>query len=133
MRVSNPDAGGPDEPNQVRGGLVALGVVLGIVATFVWMAVVLVVGISQENNSGGIADWVVFVLFFLPLPLSILLLVFRRTRQAAAGFVMGLAIGVLVLAGLCSGLVVLPGLGANRVYPTHGDLLAVDQQNDTHA
>ena len=112
MRVSNPYAGGPDEPNQVRGGLVALGVVLGIVATFVWRAVVLVVGISQENNSGGIADWVVFVLFFLPLPLSILLLVFRRTRQAAAGFVMGLAIGVLVLAGLCSGLVVLPGLGA---------------------
>ena len=52
------------------------------------------------------------MLFFLPLPLSILLLVFRRTRQAAAGFVMGLAIGVLVLAGLCSGLVVLPGLGA---------------------
>ena len=112
MRVSNPYAGGPDQPNQVRGGLVAIGVVVGVVATFVWMAVVLVVGISQENNSGGIADWVVFVLFFLPLPLSILLLVFRRTRQAAAGFVMGLAIGVLVLAGLCSGLVVLPGLGA---------------------
>jgi hypothetical protein len=112
VRVSNPYAGGPDVPNRVRGGLVALGVVLGVVATFVWMAVVLVVGISQENNPGKIPDWVVFVLFFLPLPLSILLLVFRRTRQAAAGFVMGLAIGVLVLAGLCSGLVVLPGLGA---------------------
>ncbi len=52
------------------------------------------------------------MLFFLPLPLSVLLLLFRRTRQAAAGFVMGLAIGVLVLAGLCSSLVVLPGLGA---------------------
>jgi len=64
VRVSNPYAGGPDEPNRVRGGLVALGVVLGVVATFIWMAVVLVVGISQENNSGGIADWVVFVLFF---------------------------------------------------------------------
>ena len=112
MRVSNPYAGGSGEPSRIRGGLVALGVVLGVVATFVWMAVVLVVGLSQENNSGGIPDWVVFVLFFLPLPLSVLLLVFRRTRQAAAGFVMGLAIGVLVLAGLCSGLVVLPGLGA---------------------
>lgn len=112
MRVSNPYAGGPDESNRVRGGMVALGVVLGVVATFVWMAVVLVVGISQENNAGDIPDWVVFVLFFLPLPVSVLLLVFRRTRQAAAGFVMGLAIGVLVLAGLCSGLVVLPGLGA---------------------
>jgi hypothetical protein len=112
VRVSNPYAGGSGEPSRIRGGLVALGVVLGVVATFVWMAVVLVVGISQENNSGGIADWVVFVLFFLPLPLSVLLLLFRRTRQAAAGFVMGLAIGVLVLAGLCSSLVVLPGLGA---------------------
>jgi hypothetical protein len=112
VRVSNPYAGGPGEPSPIRGGLVALGVVLGVVATFVWMAVVLVFGISQENNSGGIADWVVFVLFFLPLPLSVLLLLFRRTRQAAAGFVMGLAIGVLVLAGLCSSLVVLPGLGA---------------------
>jgi hypothetical protein len=110
--VSNPNAGGPDQPHQVRGGLVALGIVLGVVATFVWMAVVLVVGLSQENSSGGATDWVVFVLFFLPLPLSVLLLVFRRTRQAAAGFVMGLAIGVLVLAGLCSGLVVLPSLGA---------------------
>jgi hypothetical protein len=112
VRVSNPYAGGPGEPSQVRGGLVAVGVVLGIVATFVWMVIVFVVALSQENNSGGIPDWLVFVLFFLPLPLSILLLVFRRTRQAAAGFVMGLAIGVLVLAGLCSSLVVLPGLGA---------------------
>ena len=112
MRVSNPYGAGPDEPRQVRGGLVAVGVVLGIVATFVWMVVVFIVALSQENNSGGIPDWLVFVLFFLPLPVSILLLVFRRTRQAAAGFVMGLAIGVLVLAGLCSGLVVLPGLGA---------------------
>ena len=88
------------------------GVVLGIVATFVWMLIVFVVALSQENSSNGIPDWLVFVLFFLPLPLSVLLLVFRRTRQAAAGFVMGLAIGVLVLAGLCSSLVVLPGLGA---------------------
>jgi hypothetical protein len=112
VRVSNPYAGGPREPSQVRGGLVAVGVVLGIVATFIWMVIVFVVALSQENNSGGIPDWLVFVLFFLPLPLSILLLVFRRTRQAAAGFVMGLAIGVLVLAGLCSSLVVLPGLGA---------------------
>jgi hypothetical protein len=112
VRVSNPYAGGPDQPNRIRGGLVVLGVALGIVATFVWMVVVLVFGISQENNSGAIPDWLVFVLFFLPLPLSVLLLLFRRTRQAAAGFVMGLAIGVLVLAGLCSSLVVLPGLGA---------------------
>jgi len=112
VRVSNPYAAGPDEPGRVRGGLVALGVVLGIVATVVWMVIVFIVALSQENNSGAIPDWLVFVLFFLPLPLSIVLLVFRRTRQAAAGFVMGLAIGVLVLAGLCSGLVVLPGLGA---------------------
>jgi hypothetical protein len=52
------------------------------------------------------------VLFVLPLPVSILLLCLRRTRQAAAGFVMGLAIGTIVLAGFCSSLVVLPSLGA---------------------
>ena len=98
--------------NRVRGWAVAVGIVLGVLATLVWMTVVFIVALSQENAADRAPDWLVFVLFFLPLPLSVLLLVFRRTRQAAAGFVMGLAIGVLVLAGLCSGLVVLPGLGA---------------------
>ncbi len=110
--MSNPYGGGPDEPRQIRGGLVALGIVLGLVATFVWMSIVFVVALSQENQSGRVPDWLVFVLFVVPLPLAILLLVLRRTRQAAAGFVMGLAIGTLILAGLCSGIVALPALGA---------------------
>ena len=45
------------------------------------------------ENSPRLPDWLIFVLFILPLPVSILLLCFRRTRQAAAGFVMGMAIG----------------------------------------
>ena len=110
--MSNPYGGAPDEPRQIRGGLVALGIVLGLVATFVWMFIVFVIALSQENQANRAPDWLVFVLFVAPLPLAILLLVLRRTRQAAAGFVMGLAIGTLILAGLCSGIVALPALGA---------------------
>jgi hypothetical protein len=111
--VSNPYGGGPDQPGRIRGGAVAGGIVLGIVGTIVWMTIVFVavLSVSSEGDTGAY-DWLIGILFFLPLPVSILLLVFRRTRQAAAGFVMGLAIGTLVLAGLCSGTVLLPSLGA---------------------
>ncbi len=112
MRVSNPYGDASREPHEVKGHVVVLGIVLGVVATFVWMFAVFILVLGVADATKGPPDWLVFVLFFLPLPLSVLLLVFRRTRQAAAGFVMGLAIGVLVLAGLCSGMVVLPGLGA---------------------
>jgi hypothetical protein len=114
--VSNPYAGGPDEPGRIRGWAVAIGIIVGIVGTVIWMTVVFVIAYSifstEQSRSGAAVDVLVFVLFILPLPLAILLLCFRRTRQAAAGLVMGLAIGTLVLAGLCSGLVALPALGA---------------------
>jgi hypothetical protein len=101
-----------DEPRQVRGGLVVLGIVLGVVATFLWFFAVFILLLSYENSADGPPDWLAAVLFVLPLPVSIVLLCLRRTRQAAAGFVMGLAIGTIVLAGFCSSLVVLPSLGA---------------------
>jgi drug/metabolite transporter (DMT)-like permease len=107
-----PDA--PDQPGRIRGWAVAIGIVLGLVGTVVWMTAVFVVAYSlssEQSRSAGNYDWLIFVLFILPLPLSILSLCFRRTRQAAAGFVMGVAIGVLVLAGLCSSFFV-PGLTA---------------------
>ena len=101
----------PEPPRQVTGWAVAIGIVLGLVATFAWMFIVFIVALSMENDTQRLPDWLVFSLFVLPLPVSILLLCFRRTRQAGAGFVMGLAIGTLVVAGLCSSLIV-PGLVA---------------------
>ena len=116
MRVSNPYGEAPpprepppDPPRQVKGWAVAVGVVLGLVATFVWMFIIFVVALSMENSPDSFPDWLIFALFILPLPASILLLCFRRTRQAAAGFVMGMAIGTLLVAGLCGSLIV-PGL-----------------------
>ena len=105
----DPSAG--REPHEIRGHLVALGIVLGLVATFVWMFVVFIVALSLENSPSTSSDWLIFAFLILPLPVSILLLCVRRTRQAAAGFVMGLAIGTLLVAGLCSSIVV-PGLVA---------------------
>jgi hypothetical protein len=91
---------------------VAIGVVLGLVGTIVWMTVVFAVAYSFEaetNRSGGATDWLIFLLFIAPFPLAVLMLCFRRTRQAAAGFVLGMAIGTLAIAGLCGSLIV-PGL-----------------------
>jgi hypothetical protein len=112
--VSSVNGEGPGEPGRVRGWAVFIGIVLGLVATFVWMVVIFTVAYSlssEQSRSAGTYDWLVFVLFVLPLPVAILLLCFRRTRQAAAGFVMGMAIGTLLLAGVCSSLIV-PGLTA---------------------
>ena len=114
MPVSNPYAGGPDEPRQIRGWAVAVGIVLGLVATFAWMFVVFIVAYSlssDQSRSTANVDWLVFVLFVLPLPVAILLLCWRKTRQAAAGIVMGMAIGTLLIAGVCSSFII-PGLVA---------------------
>jgi hypothetical protein len=101
--VSNPYGDQSDQPGGIRGWLVVIGAVVGLVTTVVWMSVVFFVAYSFSGDSGSstAADVLVLVLFISPLPISVLLLCFRRTRQAAAGFVMGLAIGTLVLAGLC--------------------------------
>jgi hypothetical protein len=108
-----PPAEPPDEPpRQIRGWAVVIGVVLGLVGTFVWMLVIFIAAYSlsmEQAEANAASDGLVFALFILPLPLSILLLCFRRTRQAAAGFVMGMAIGTLVLAGICGSFIV-PGL-----------------------
>ena len=101
----------PEPPREVKGWAVAVGIGLGLVATFVWMLIVFMVALSMENDTKRLPDWLIFALFVLPLPVSILLLCVRRTRQAAAGFVMGMAIGTLMIAGLCTSFIV-PGLVA---------------------
>jgi hypothetical protein len=112
--VSNPYAEGPDEPRKIRGWAVAIGVGLGLVGTIVWMTLVFAVAYSFEmetSGSGGASDVLIFILFILPFPVALLLLCFRRTRQAAAGFVLGMAIGTLAIAGLC-GSIIVPSLVA---------------------
>ncbi len=41
----------PEPPRQVKGWVVAIGIVLGLVATFVWMSIVFVVALSMENGT----------------------------------------------------------------------------------
>jgi len=109
VRVSNPYGDGPDEPRKIRGWAVAIGIGLGLVGTFIWMIVVFAVAYSFEaetSRSGGASEWLIFLLFILPFPVAVLLLCFRRTRQAAAGFVLGMAIGSLAIAGLCGSIIV---------------------------
>ena len=99
-------------PREIRGWAVAIGIVLGLVGTFVWMTIVFVVAYSwsmDDVTATAGEDALVFVFFILPFPLALLMLCFRRTRQAAAGFVMGMAIGTLLIAGLCTSMIV-PGL-----------------------
>ncbi len=47
----------------------------------------------------------------LPLGLSVFLLAFKRTRIAGAGLVMGIAIGAIVMPGVCIGLFSSGGMG----------------------
>ena len=104
----------PHPPREVTGWGVIVGIVLGLVVTVVWMTTVFATAYSftaEAGRSSTIADVLIFILFIAPLPASILLLCFRRTRQMAAGLVMGMAIGTLALAGLCGSLI-LPSLTA---------------------
>jgi hypothetical protein len=98
------------KPRRASGGEVAGGLVVGLVVTFLYMTVIFVATLDTTNAHGSTADnGLVFVLSVLPFLGSILLLCFRRTRQAGAGFVMGFAIGTLVPAGLCTSSTI-PGL-----------------------
>jgi hypothetical protein len=102
--VTNPYAGGPEHSGPIRAGLVVIGIIVGFVATIAWLFLTLVLLISQET-SPGFPDWLGVVLLFLPLPVAVVLLSVRRTRQAAAGLVMGLAIGTIVFAGVCGSMI----------------------------
>ncbi len=64
----------PEPPREVKGWAVAVGIGLGLVATFVWMLIVFMVALSMENDTKRLPDWLIFALFVLPLPVSILLL-----------------------------------------------------------
>ncbi len=110
--MTNPSGEGPRQA-EVHVVSVIGGIILGVVVTFVWLFVVFVAALSldPDGNTTATQDVLIFLVFVLPFLGAIALLCFRRTRQAGAGLVMGMAIGSLALAGVCGSLVVLPGLG----------------------
>ncbi|GAB2880500.1 hypothetical protein [Nocardioides pacificus] len=100
----------------MRGGVVVAGGVLGFALSWLWIAIVLFGGFASSYGSEGdsfTGSWVFGVLVgaaaLAPLVLAVVLLVRPRTRQAGAGLVMGLAIGMVVGSGICASALV-PGL-----------------------
>jgi hypothetical protein len=93
----------------MRGHLIVLGLVLGMVCCWVWIAVSLILGIGVAyGNDSSVPAVLGLVLAALPVVVGIALLVVPKTRQLGAGFLMGISIGFIVGAGVCASLFV-PG------------------------
>jgi hypothetical protein len=90
----------------VSTGAVVGGVLLGLLLAFAYMVVAFFVsyGLDPEGDGSGIVP---VLLLVAPALVGVLLLSFPQTRRSGAGFVMGLAIGLIVLPGVCT----LPLLG----------------------
>ena len=83
--------------------LVLVGVPIGFVAWVIGSFAVLAVTGTLAGTTGG--DTLALVVLVLLLLGSIGLIVWRRTRRLAQGFVLGAAIGLVVAGGLCIPLV----------------------------
>ncbi|MGZ8738943.1 MAG: hypothetical protein ACXWW7_17385 [Nocardioides sp.] len=96
----------PSTPGrELRPGQVVLGAVLGLVVCWIWIVVVLVVGLSVAYGSESDAAVVAAVAVAgLPVVVGVVLIARPGTRQAGAGFLMGLAIGLIAGAGVCASL-----------------------------
>jgi hypothetical protein len=97
----NPYAG-PQEP-RLQWILVVVGVPVGFVAWVVGSFAVLAATGTLAGSTGG--NTLAVVVLVLLLIGSVGLIVWRRTRRLAAGFVLGAAIGLVVAGGLCIPLV----------------------------
>lgn len=93
------------QAGQVIGGLV-IGFVVGLVASVVCF--VIGAGLSDSVDSGSSA--LLFIPQLVPIGLAVVLLAVRATRRAGAGLVMGIAIGAIVMPGVC---VTIFGLGSS--------------------
>lgn len=88
------------------------GLVVGVIVCWVWIAFSLILGLGTAYGSQSNAVAVGAVIIAgLPVLLGVLLLVRPRTRLLAAGFLMGLSIGMIGGAGVCASLFI-PGLTA---------------------
>ncbi|WP_309647037.1 hypothetical protein [Nocardioides sp.] len=101
------DQGPPGKP--LRALPIIGGLVLGAVVCWIWIAGSLIVGLGAAygQDSGALAA-VGLAVAALPVVLGIVLLVRPSSRQLGAGFLMGIAIGMIVGAGVCASLF-LPG------------------------
>lgn len=81
-------------------GAVVGGVVLGLLLAFGYMVVAFFVAYASDPEGDG--SGVVWVaLFAAPAVVGVLLLAVPRTRRAGSGFVLGLAVGFIVLSAVC--------------------------------
>ena len=90
------------EPRGVEGHRVGIGVVVGFLAD------PLVTTLLASAFGPGDSAW--WLLTFLVLPVACLpFLVWPRSRQLGAGLLIGVALGAVVFAGSCIGLLALFG------------------------
>ena len=89
----------------VRAGPLIGGLAVGLVVGFIASIVMGFVGTLFYDGLGSDSDLLFVLPQILPLGLSVFLLAFKSTRLAGAGLVMGIAIGAIVMPGVCVALV----------------------------
>ena len=90
----------PDEPDPIRGEHVVGGILLGLVLALLVQGV-LVAALSSTPAFGQSPVLTLFVAL-LPGIVGVALLLNRRTRQMGAGALLGVAVGSIVAAGVCT-------------------------------
>jgi hypothetical protein len=107
--AGNPDAAPAPEARTGQPPLQWILVVVGIPIGFVAWVVgsLLLLGLTGASPVGGTSgsNVLTLVLLVVLLAASVGLIVWRRTRRLAQGFVLGAAIGLVVAGGLCIPLV----------------------------
>ena len=106
-----PDQPWPYQPPQqgIQAGPLIGGGVVGLIVGFIAAVAMTLVGALIYDGLDSANDAYFVLPQLLPLAVSVFLLSFKRTRMAAAGLVMGIAIGMIVTPGMC---VALFGSGA---------------------
>ncbi len=94
----------PDGPKMTADRLVG-GVVLGFVASWMFYLFTAVTAVTAFGDEGSPSPgpWLELVVLVLPPVVMLALLVPRRTRRAGAGLLLGIALGSVVGAGACVG------------------------------
>lgn len=89
----------PQPPRRISAGLVILGMFIGsvgwLVLIFPTIGVLSRVTDMGDRMAGGVAN-------LMLVGVGIALLAFPKTRQAGAGLLLGMAIGLIAWAGLCA-------------------------------
>lgn len=98
--MDEPDGSRPQEPNTIRASQVVGGIFAGLIAAFLVQALLTMILYSTSAPGQPLVPmWVPPV---LPGVVGVALLVSERTRQAGAGALLGLAVGSIIAAGVCT-------------------------------